>query len=496
MIHLWQRGFKYQMLYIVIILLLVPLLTIGTNVLFVSKTDDLLIADLEKELISIVNSKNQQMIGQVTARLHETPDRNLYSLLEESFRDIAVPLSKEHKGVRMGLYTVEQKRILTEGFLHDYRPPEGEEQQRREQRIYNETIDGINAVVSGGTPITKLGQTWDDRFLEYLVPLYINNKLVAVVWAEKRMHPAFAKSARARQTGLFVALTVFIFGVGATVLSTSSLVKHVKQMKDGLVKLESDFNNLLPEMPGELGQITRAVNSMAVSLAEKEQLTEQLRRSEHLAALGRIVADIAHELRNPVSVMQATVELMEPRLRQEPELFECLAMINKQLEQQNFLIADLLSFGSPTQVKMEPIDVQTLLKSVVSSTIPLLKKSQITLDLISMEQVPLIVGNREKLTQVFVNIIINAVQAMPGGGSLTLQVFTTESSVCVSFRDTGEGISPEHLPQIFEPFYSKKIGGSGLGLTLSKRIVEIHSGSFYVESEPGQGTTFTVSLPY
>nr|WP_315989916.1 histidine kinase dimerization/phospho-acceptor domain-containing protein [Desulforamulus aquiferis] len=108
-------------------------------------------------------------------------------------------------------------------------------------------------------------------------------------------------------------------------------------------------------MSGEMGQITKAINRMAANLSEKEHMAEQLRRSEYLSELGRFVTDIAHELRSPVSIIQTTVDLMEPRVKNQSDLKECVEMIQKQLDRHSRLTTELLNFGSPTQVKMDPL---------------------------------------------------------------------------------------------------------------------------------------------
>lgn len=358
------KGFKFQMIAIVAMLSLVPLLVLGYDFALLSKTDDILIADMEEELTGIVDGMGRQIHEEITAKLQFDPGQDVNNLLEEAFIEIASPLADRHKGVRMGLYVASKDRIMTEGYLHDYSPPGGEEQEHRQQRVYQETADGIMAVLAGSGATTMLGETWDDRFLEYLVPIYHGDQLVAVTWAEKRMHPVFAKSAKVRQAVLFAVMSIFWLALGATIYSTVSMVRRVQKIKSGLEGLKSDFNNTLPEQPGELGEITRAINEMAVSLTEKEHLAKQLRSSERLAFLGRTVADIAHELRNPVSIVQATVELMEPKIKEDEELAECLNMIKEQLDRQNTLISELLNFGRPSNVEMEHINLRLLMNEI------------------------------------------------------------------------------------------------------------------------------------
>jgi signal transduction histidine kinase len=496
MLSFSKRSFKTQMLVIVCVVLVVPIMMLVYNIIFASRTDDFLVGDMEKELMGIVKEMNSKIQKDLTLKQSRESQQHLEILLEDSFRTAAGPLlvGKDDE-IRLCMYDVESHSIFIEGYLHDYRPPGGEGYLLRKDRILKETREGINAVLSTGKAITTLGKTWDDQFLEYLEPLYVDNKLRAIIWAEKRMHPVFAREANARQTILVITLLIFLAGVGSTVLATNRMTSRVIQIKEGLVALEKNLNSSLPDMPGELGQISKAINNMAAGLLEKEKLTEQLRSSERLASLGRIVADIAHELRNPVSIVQATVELMEPKVNESQELTDCLDMIKVQMDRQKKLISDLLSFSGTNRVSMEPIIVNEFLQSVTASTLPVLIQSKIDLLINYPEKELSIIGDRDKLTQVFINIIINAVQAMPEGGRLSVDVFPKEDMICLAFKDTGVGIPEEQLDQIFEPYYSVKAGGSGLGLAISRRIIEIHKGFVKVDSKPGQGTNFMVFFP-
>ncbi|MEW6697969.1 MAG: ATP-binding protein [Bacillota bacterium] len=491
----WFRSLKFEIIFIVAVLLLIPLMIMIFDIKFLSRTDDVLVQELENKLTRISERMRDEIQSQVTNELKENPELDVSFALRTSFERRAEPIVDINKGVRLGLYIVEQDKIFTEGYLHKTRPPGGESPYDREKRIFNETVDGIKAVVAGGAPISKLGKTWDDRFLEYLVPIYVDTKLVAVVFAQERMHPVFAESAKARQVIQIFTIAIFIFGVGATLFSLISWVRSVGHIKDGLIKLESNLNNQLPDMPGEMGQITRAINKMAASLTEKEQMAEELRRSEYLSALGRFVTDIAHELRSPVSIIQTTVELMEPQARNQTEMRECLAMIQKQLDRHNHLTTELLNFGSPAQIKREVIDLRELVNSVTKPVKPLLQKNKIILKVAHSEELPLVKGDQEKLTQTFLNLIMNAVQAMPGGGTLSIKTFVKGDTLCVEIADTGKGIQQEDLKKIFNPFFTTKKGGSGLGLAISKKILESHGGTINVESLPEKGATFTICLP-
>ncbi|AEG14010.1 integral membrane sensor signal transduction histidine kinase [Desulfofundulus kuznetsovii DSM 6115] len=494
MVNFRPQSFKLQLISIVAILLIVPVLVMLYDILFASRTDDQLIKDMQNRLVALGDHLGEQMEARALEQWKANPRPDLTGFLVDEFNRLAAPLTSSHPGIRCGLYITGQERIWVQGFLHEYRPRQPETPEERVERIFREAEEGIKAVLAGGQPITRIGQTWDDQFLEYLVPVRIQGKVVAVVWVEERLHPLFARSARVRLLLRYATLGIFSFAVVATLASILSLVRGVGRLKEGLLELEKNLEARIPEMPGELGEIGRAVNQMAANLAEKEQLVEHLRRSEHLAALGRLVTDIAHELRAPIGIMQSTVEVVRPSLEKDEGMKEPLAIIEEQIGRLNGLIGELLDFGRPGS-GMKEVNLNDLISEIAVASRAYLSQNGVELNLSLADGLPPVRGNREKLQQVFLNLIVNAIQAMSGGGRLDIETFASKDGVCAVFRDTGEGIPPEDLEHIFQPFFSRKTRGSGLGLAISQEIVRIHGGSITVESHPGQGTVFTVCLP-
>lgn len=341
-----------------------------------------------------------------------------------------------------------------------------------------------------------MGKTYDDRFLEHLVPIKNNNsEVIAVIWTEQMMHPIFAQSSRVRLVLRYIIFCVFGIGVAVTLFTISGIVNRIRIIKDGIIKMEKNLNNRLPEMSGEMGHVAAAINEMAQVLAEKEQLIDQYRRSENLMSMGRTITEIAHELRAPVSVIQATAQAMEINIK-DTQLKDYVERIEQQVERHNKLINEILDFGRPDPGTMEPLDINDLVNSVLTTMEPLFSKADIMLEFKTTAQTPLIIsGNAEKLKQVFINLSLNALDAMQQHGTLTIQTYSKDGYALVSVRDTGEGIAPEDLPNIFEPFYTKKARGSGLGLAISKRIIQIHGGIIDAKSEAGSGSIFTMRLP-
>lgn len=497
MLGMLRQGFRAQMLIVVALLLLIPVIVLLYDIFFLERSEDVLITNSEKKLSGIADSMAVQIYKKVSTNSSGS-DSN--QLMKQSFDEVAVPMSESYPGVRLCMYIVDSDKIYIHGFIHEYKIRLPEEQAAREQRIRSEAAAGISAVVSGGVPITRVGKTWDDNFLECLSPISINSKIVAVVWAEERIHPAFADNQRARIVILFAILILFISGIVGTILATNQVNAKVGLIKKGLQEIEKDFNRSIAVIPGDLGEVAAAINKMARGLAEKKLLEERLKSSEGLAILGRLVADIAHELRNPMCIVQAATELISEEVRKNniPSLDEHIKMISDQLDRHNKLTAELLDFGRSEGYRVEKLELNEIIREVLQYIAPLAQKSGILLNLnFHQDQgITSFQGNREKLHQVFINIIMNAIQAMPGGGNLDISTFRAgDQRVCVTIRDYGVGIDKESIPQIFQPFYTGKKEGTGLGLAISQEIIKIHRGSIDIESEPGRGSTFTICFP-
>jgi signal transduction histidine kinase len=244
-----------------------------------------------------------------------------------------------------------------------------------------------------------------------------------------------------------------------------------------------------------MGQITQAINKMAVSLAEKEKLEEQLHRSDRLATLGRLVTGLAHEIRNPAAIIKATVQVLEREAKGYPDLNGYTKIIGEQVDRQNQIITELLEFGRPRPKIIQTLSINRLINSVLSFTGPFLQQNKVLLHKETRDDLPNIEGDGEQLKQVLVNLILNAVQAMPEGGHLRIVTYTKSNAVVIIVKDTGRGIAADDLKHIFDPFYTTREGGGGLGLAIGYQIIESHGGKLEAHSVEGKGSEFTITLP-
>ncbi len=224
------------------------------------------------------------------------------------------------------------------------------------------------------------------------------------------------------------------------------------------------------------------------------EIEEQLRRADRLSALGELSAGMAHEIRNPLGSIRGTAEILQDGIPPEDPRAEFARILVREVDRLNRVVQDFLDFARPVEPDRGPLDLNALLRDVMALTRPQAIKQGVELKLMA-GSIPPVAAKGEQLRQAFLNLVLNALQAMPQGGSLELETDSGDDQVRVRFADTGVGIPPEHLDRIFNPFFTTKQEGTGLGLAITHRIVQGHGGRIDVVSRPGAGTTFTLQFP-
>ncbi len=227
------------------------------------------------------------------------------------------------------------------------------------------------------------------------------------------------------------------------------------------------------------------------------QTQEQLLHSEKLAAMGRLTSQLAHELNNPLYGIMNTLELMKTEIPPHNRRRKLLEMSLSETMRLSDMLRKMLSFSKPDQVRKKPLDVNQVLEEILMLHEKQLQEHSILIRTNFDSALPPVYASSDQLRQVFLNMISNARDAMAGGGTLTVSTTGRADKVIIRFADTGIGIKPEHLDKIFETFFTTKesVKGVGLGLSVCYGFIKDHGGDITVESRPGEGTTFTISLP-
>lgn len=231
-------------------------------------------------------------------------------------------------------------------------------------------------------------------------------------------------------------------------------------------------------------------------LRETRALEAEMARRERLAALGDVAAAFAHEVRNPLNAVSMGLQ----RLRAEftPEPGEAYArfvdLMQGEVRRLNAIVEQFIALARPLPLKPAPVELGELLRELAALVEPEARQARVAVRL-AVGALPPVNADRDLVKQVLLNLMLNAVQAMTAGGALTLEAEAARDAVTITVADTGPGIAPDVLPRVFDPYFTTKPGGLGLGLPIARRIVEAHGGALAVESAPGRGSRFRVTLP-
>jgi len=245
--------------------------------------------------------------------------------------------------------------------------------------------------------------------------------------------------------------------------------------------------------PEDINLLKTLASQVAVAI-ENIQLYQKLLRSENLAALGTMAAGMAHEVKNPLAAIKGMTQVLPENLDDKKFIQDYTEVVTRQLDRINRIVENLLKVGRTPKLEKKAVEVNNLINEALDLYANLCRKQGVE---VNRKLLPLtrVFADPDQLQQVFTNLILNAIQAMPAGGSLTVDSQERDNLVVIKVTDTGLGIPADKLDKIFDPFYSLKEEGTGLGLFTAYRIVQEHGGTMDVESQEKKGTTFTLCLP-
>ena len=275
---------------------------------------------------------------------------------------------------------------------------------------------------------------------------------------------------------------------------------------DELSEVASETELQTPDGPKRVGVSVQAIQEdgermgALVTLRDLdslESINTQLQVSERLAALGRITAGVAHEVKNPLNSMRLWLENLKESIPLEPDsnAAQAVQVLDKEIDRLDAVVKRFLDFTRPMEIRLEATHLPDLLKEVLEIAQPQFQKANVQVAQLLPIDVPEVYVDRALLQQAVLNLVLNAVDAMPEGGQLRVVLSRRGDMAEIAVGDNGKGISPENRQKIFQLFFTTRPGGSGIGLASTFRIVQLHNGSINFTSEVGRGTTFRIELP-
>ena len=303
---------------------------------------------------------------------------------------------------------------------------------------------------------------------------------------------------------LIATCLVFMLGILTTIFLARHYTRPIHRLAAGVKRVSSgDLSVTLPvDSKDEIGELAESFNEMVDKLREREHLEKRLYEAEHLSKVGQLASGIAHEIRNPLNYISLAIDHLKSEIiplngNRRPDLEALTDKIKEEVRRANYMLTNFMNYGRPLKLRLRGVCYPELL----AKTLPLLqdKLAEQRIEVVSemSPDLPQMVADPELLRNCLFNFVTNAAQSMPDGGRVVLGALfdPAEKEFRLTFSDHGLGIAPDDLGNIFQPYFTTKEAGIGLGLAITERIIKEHGGKIMVESRVGEGTTFTVVLP-
>lgn len=591
------HGVGRQLLALTAILLVLPVI-ITMYMLHIIRNSELALIENQKARLSNALDELDRVLEEdfltILARQGALEARRTEQLrvLNTELRGPITEVAQKFPGVDMGYYSLELDAVIdgTEDYQENF--------SRRRKSAFDE------AIARRSTMVQTLGQ--GGGILEAYRPFYRNGELKGVIWAYEHLGRFYTKVNQVEKTAYVIIACGILMGMGGSFFLLRNFIRNVDQIKNGLQTLQYDLGRLLPQAPGELGEITRAVNRLALRLAnankyneimlatiddgilvvdldgsivianaaarrmlelppnaqgrpfrevlpsgspfaealertlrehqhykdvqlrvensrgaldvllstsplvdhrqevigavlccrdisERLRLEEKIRRQERLAALGKLVAGVAHEIRNPLTSISCYIQLWQKNCQPSPR---SLATMQQEVRRLDTLVNQLLYFARPAEARFVPYNLNALVDKVLNIFCDLHPNSVEVTRALAPDLPPAWI-DPDQIERVLMNILYNAYQAMPDGGPLRVETGLAPDGqqLFVAVTDAGCGIPRENLEHLFDPFFTTRERGTGLGLAIAYEIIQAHGGNIEVDSAVGRGTTFRFYVP-
>ena len=337
-------------------------------------------------------------------------------------------------------------------------------------------------------------------------PVWIKGKLVGVAWT--RIHIERDLPILKFKEIANIAASIAIVGFIVILFITFSLRSRIEEIKRGLEKVQIDSTYRLKDQPGMFGFISHSINRMVESLQEENRRRQELERELHqkdkLASLGKLVAGVAHEVKTPLAIIKTRIQMWERELKkldsQEHSKIitqDSIQLVVNEINRLSNLVKRLLIFSKPVSSKFTKNEINNILTKTISLVGEEFTDKKIVMSSNFDENIPAFLFDPNALEQVFINLYMNSLEAMPDGGEIHVKTILNKGNKAVEIllEDTGSGIPEEAMNKVFDPFFSTKQHGAGLGLSIAYEVITMHRGKIEF-LQPGEtGTICKITLP-
>ncbi|WP_134684082.1 ATP-binding protein [Brevibacillus migulae] len=482
-----MRTYLYRIRFAasVLAVTIMPIIITGFTLLHLA--ENALLEEKQAKLIAITHQLDYALSEDFNSLLQQRNAQSMnraqkIALLNQVLGPVTDQIARTNPGIGVGYYAAEWDAIVTYG-------PSSEMNQHVGKSI--PMYHPGREVMRTGKMAVAVGDQVRGNIMNAMYPLIRNGKVIGYAWANELMSNIDVQL-KGMRYGIYA-----IVGIGCLVAAAASgMVIHrleliLTEIKEGLRQLSTNLSFRMKRMRGEPGEIIDAINKLAEDLQASQS---SLAQAKKLALIGELATSIAHEVRNPLTSIKAFTQIIEDDLPPNHDSREYTTIIIEEVERLNRFAEELLLFSRPSEEKHVPVSVQEVLQQTLVLLKPSFKQKELSVKQREQTSLPDVDASPELLKQVFLNILLNGIQAAPYRGQLWVELETRNERVMIHFYNEGAPIEEADQLSIFEPFFTTKKTGTGLGLSISQRIVQAYGGHITVNNER-DGVQFTVTLP-
>ncbi len=476
---LFKRRLQLQLLFILLAAVLVAALSVLLITDAVQSAEGVVLADAGRALTAAVSELDQQYHDRINA------DSAWLALpvaaQDTSLRGVSLAVLRSYPGAEGGYY--DGSHFLGYSYpTHDT----GEKKTDVPTAELNDILATISQSRISGTAQRILRGQHDIVVIEAKA----DQPNGFASWTMKRLSGRSDPGSHRRELLLSALVLTALISIAGTLATGIALQRGIGQIKAGLSALESDFSHRLPVRNDELGEISNSINRMA---GVRQKLEADLRREDRLRMVGRLVAGIAHEIRNPLNSIRLSIELVERRLGSHAVRAEDLHPVVEEVDRLSALLTNLLTFQNTRRPDLRDLPVAPVLLKCVSLVQPQAAARNIEIRAETGASGLDARFDPEHLTQMLMNLLLNAIEAAGQDGTIDVRLEQHEAGAIIEVHDTGPGLTEEQREHLFEAFYTTKAGGTGLGLAVSRELATGMGGGLRYRCDR-PGATFEIEL--
>ena len=466
-----------------LIALLVVFVLTASSYLFYSAASQALDAEMGERLVGIAKTASAQLNGEYLRVLQPGSEQ---TRLHQSLRSKLQSLRDASESQAIYVFDLEGKSLV-----------DSREDVPIGSRYRFLDADGLHIEhAKRGTAAASVAFHGSDGtfYKSAYAPIYDETGLVVAILAVDASVLFLETLAHLRRNIVVIGLVGIVFAMVLSVLFARSIAVPIKQLSQAAQQIKAGHFGAQVDIRSkdEVGTLAETFNEMSLAIKERDhrlfRLTEELRQMS---------AGLAHEVRNPLNGMRIFLGLLKRQVAKDPKAEQLIEQVDGEVQSLNHLVTKFLDFARPAPLQREAVDLWRVVDSVLTLLSTELHNGAVQTHITGLETLPTLEADAEQLKWVFINLVKNAAEAMPDGGTLTIsgQAVPDENVLHIEVRDTGIGMTASEVERAFDPFFTTKDTGTGLGLATVKRSIEAHRGTISCQSAKGHGTTFRLTLP-